>query len=70
MVKYRIRQRSPINRKRVLNLLLQKALRVMPKWLRNIIPGDTSELLYFLVDISAITAVDSLRTSDITGIPL
>jgi putative transposase len=70
MVGYLARDRIPISRDRVRNLMRRMGLRAIYQKPRTTVPGDPSERFPCLVDLSTVTAVDQVWATDITYIPL
>jgi putative transposase len=64
------REGIPISRDRVRNLMYRMGLRAIYQQPRTTIPGEPSERFPCLVEINEINAVDQVRATDITYIPL
>ncbi len=70
MVVYLATDRIPIIRDRVHNFIRSVGLLAIYQKPRTTVPGDPSEELPYLVDVSAVMAVYQVWTTDITYIPL
>jgi putative transposase len=70
MVGYLARDRIPISRDRVRNLMRRMGLRAIYQKPRTTVPGAPSERFPCLGDVSTVTAVDQVWATDITYIPL
>jgi len=70
MVDYLARDKIPISRDRVRNLMRRMGLRAIYQKPRTTVPGEPSERFPCLVDIKKVKAVDQVWATDITYIPL
>jgi len=70
MVDYLARERIPISRDRVRNLMRRMGLRAIYQKPRTTVPGSPSERFPCLVDLKQVTRVDQAWATDITYIPL
>jgi putative transposase len=70
IVDYLAREGIPISRDRARNLMRRRWLRAIYQRPRTTVPGDPSERLSCLVDLSQVAAVDQPWATDITYIPL
>ena len=70
MVDYLARDKIPISRDRVRNLMRRMGLRAIYQKPRTTMPGEPSERFPCLVDIKKVKAVDQVWATDITYIPL
>jgi putative transposase len=70
MVDYLARVGIPISRDRVRSLMRRKGLRAIYQKPRTTVQGNPSERFPCLVDVSTVTAVDQVCSTDITYITL
>jgi len=70
IVEYQARERIPISRDRVRQLLRRMGLRAIYQKPRTTIPGESSERFACLLDLRLIRAVDQVWATDITYNPL